>query len=154
MEKSISTALMTIAAVAAALAIINATLPAVGRGTSALIQRNSEASEKIRTAFDIIYVAGDASATDVIAWVKNTGSSTIAPIKSSDVILETPTTFQSLDWGTGSDEWDYVLEDSATDWAPTETLKITLDLTSLAAGTYTLTFITPNGVKVSEQFSV
>ncbi len=154
MEKAIATALMIIASVVAVLAIINAVMPAVGRGNSALASSNIQAADRIRTSLEIVYVSGDSAGLTVVAWIKNTGSTVVKPVSSSDVIIQTPSTIQRLPYGSGSGKWVYVLEDSATDWGPTNTAKITLTLTSMPAGVYTLSFIAPNGIKVSEIFSV
>ncbi|MBI4311746.1 MAG: hypothetical protein HY681_08180 [Chloroflexi bacterium] len=154
MDKAIATALLTIAAVIAVMALINATIPAVGKGASALTSSNVIATERIRTGMEMVYVTGNTTSSTVIAWIKNTGSVDIKPIDGGDIILQTPSTVTRIPYGSGAQYWDYTLEDSETDWGPANTLKITLYLTSLPTGVYTLTYVAHNGIKVSDIFSV
>lgn len=154
MDKTITAALLTIAAIVSALALINAVIPAMGKSTSALVSSNSAAAERLRTSTEIVYVVGDSANTNVYAWVKNTGSIAVMAVEKTDVFLQTPTTYVRVPYGAGADQWQYTLEGSATAWGPTDTIKITINLTALASGVYTLTIVLPNGVTTSEQFSV
>ena len=49
MEKAITSGLLIIASVVAAIALINAVIPALGKSSSALITANAAASDRIKT---------------------------------------------------------------------------------------------------------
>ena len=90
MEKVITTAMLLMASVVAALALINAVLPALGKSSSALATANSVAAARIRTDVDVIHSTGDTSGT-ITVWVKNVGAQVIRSVKDSDVIITKPT---------------------------------------------------------------
>ena len=72
MEKVIATALLAIASIVAAVALINAVLPASGKSSSALVAANKNAAERVKTDIDVIHATGDTAGT-VTVWVKNVG---------------------------------------------------------------------------------
>ena len=61
MDKVITSALLIIASVIAAVALINAVIPAMGKSSSALVAANSDAADRIRTDIAILHVASDTS---------------------------------------------------------------------------------------------
>ena len=65
--------MLVIASLIAAIALINAVLPATGKSASALTTANSEAAKRIKTDIDVIYASGNTSGTITI-WVKNVGT--------------------------------------------------------------------------------
>ena len=154
MEKAITTAMLVIASIVAAIALINAVLPSVGKSASALATANGEAANRIRTDIDIIHSTGNTSGT-VTVWVKNVGTQVIRSIESSDIILTKPNSVSRLPYvsGCSSECWDYILEDSASDWTKAVTVKFTLT-TAVATGTYSVSVAAPNGVSASKDFSV
>ena len=158
MEKSITTALLLIASIIAALALTNAVIPAMGKSASALAMANSQTADRIRTDIEIIHATGD-DANDVITvWVKNVGTKVIKPVTSSDVILTTPTTVVSLSYVSGCSSatapcWDYSWEGGASVWTQAVTVKFTLE-TTVSTGLYTVTFSSPNAASATEDFSV
>ena len=159
MEKSITTAIFIMASVVAAVALINAVVPALGQSTSALVTANSAASERIKTDVEIIHVTGDDGANTVTIWVKNIGSVAIRPVNSTDIFLDTPTTVSRLAYEDGcnsgsSDCWDYSIEGTATEWASTETVKFTLTLSSLGTGVHSVRVAVFNGVTTDKDFSI
>ncbi|PKB65003.1 MAG: hypothetical protein BZY80_01435 [SAR202 cluster bacterium Io17-Chloro-G2] len=155
MEKAITTSLMIIASIVAAMALINAVIPAMGKSASALATANSATADRIRTDIEIIHATGDDAGEVITVWVKNVGTKKINPIKSSDIILTTPTTVASLPYvsGCSSECWDYALEGGATDWSQAVTVKFTLK-TTVDTGVYTVTVSSPNATSASEDFSV
>ena len=157
MEKVITTALLVIASIVAAIALINAVLPAIGKSSGALAAANSEAAARIKTDIDVIHATGDTSGT-ITVWVKNVGTQVIKSIKDSDVIVTKPAGAGgvkrlSYTSGCSSECWDYIIEDSASDWSRTDTVKFTLS-TTVTSGSYTISIAAPNGVSATKDFSV
>ena len=160
MDKAITSGLLIIASVIAAMALINAVIPAMSKSSGALVDANSAAADRIRTDIEVIHVATDTSSgseDQVIVWVKNIGPNTIAPIESGDVFLTLPSTVKRLSHGSssGSEYWDYVVE-NGTDWTQTVTVKMTLHLDngSVTAGSYNVLVNVYNSVNASKDFSV
>ncbi len=156
MEKAITTALLMIASIIAAMALINAVIPAANRTSGALLTANAAAADRIKTDIEIVHASGNAATDKITVWVKNIGSQRIIPINASDVILETPDVgvlrlpYQS---GWSSECWDYVVEGSGSDWENTVTVKFTLS-TSVVAGVYSVTISVFNAISATEDFSV
>ena len=90
MEKVITTALLVIASIVAAVALINAVLPALGKSSSALATANSEAAKRIKTDIEVIHATGDTAGT-ITVWVKNVGTQVVRSVKQTDVIITKPT---------------------------------------------------------------
>lgn len=155
MEKAITSAMLIIASVVAALALINAVIPAMGKSASALATANSQTADRIRTDIEIIHATGNDSTDTITVWVKNVGSKVIKPVTSSDIILITPTTVSSLPYVSGctSECWDYSLEGGASEWTKWVTVKFTLK-TSVETGLYTVTLSSPNAASATKDFSV
>ena len=157
MEKVIATTLMVIASVVAAMALINAVLPALGKSSSALATANKKAAERIRTDIDVVHATGDTSGT-ITVWVKNVGDQVIRSVKDSDVIITKPAAaggVKRLSYvsGCSSECWDFTIEDSGSDWTTAATVKFTLT-TSVTSGSYSVSVAAPNGVTADKDFSV
>ena len=154
MEKVITTAMLVIASLIAAIALINAVLPATGKSASALATANSEAAKRIKTDIDVIYATGTTSGTITI-WVKNVGAQIIKSVKDSDIIIIKPNGASRLSYESGcsSECWDFTLEDSATDWTTAVTVKFTVT-TEVAVGNYSVSVAAPNGITAVKDFSV
>ena len=164
MEKVIATALLTAAAVVATVMIINALLPSVGRGGSAIRSSSQAVSSQIETDVDIIAV--DANSNPVIVWIKNVGAANVLAINLSNVFIEEiDTSFTSMTYDTAADEtcsytppstneWAFCIEGGATSWKPGDTVRITITLSApLTPGDYKVQFITNNGVEAEKSFS-
>ena len=167
MDKVISTALLTIAAVLASVMVINAMLPALGESGGSVLSSSNEAAEIIKTDVEIISVLS--SSKEIYVWVKNVGVVEIEEIDKSDVFLDdVGTSFQRLSHDSTQDDtctfvpsaandWAYCIEDSGGVWSAGATIKITIKLAKLASppsGQYKITFGTSNGVTVDRTFSV
>lgn len=155
MGQAITTAMMVIASIIAAIALINAVLPAMGKSSSALAVANKDAAERIKTDVEIIHATGDVSGT-VTVWVKNIGAQVIRLPAASDIIVTKPSgSVARLPYedGCNSECWDYILEDSATFWKTAVTVKFTLT-TAVAVGSYSITVAVSNGVSATKDFSV
>ena len=162
MEKAITTAMLVIASVIAALALINAVLPATGKSAGALLTANKTAAERIKTDIAIVHATGDATNNKVTVWVKNIGTQSIKPVNSSDVILTTPTDVLRLPYvaSCASECWDYCIEGSSGcvggssgDWIQAVTVKFTIN-TSVDTGNYNVSVAVVNAVKAEKDFSV
>ncbi|MCH8279500.1 MAG: hypothetical protein J4O03_11940 [Chloroflexi bacterium] len=155
MQGVISTALLLIASVIAATALINAVLPAANKSSGALLAANSVAADRIKTDIEIVHASGNDTSNKITLWVKNIGTKNIAPISASDVILTTPSDILRLPYvsGCSSECWDYLVEDSGSDWKQSVTVKFTLS-TSVTTGVYTITLSVVNAVSAVKDFSV
>ena len=153
MDKVLVTTLLTMAAVVAAVMVVNTMLPALGRSSSAVLSSSAAASNRLKTDTEIIHISTDTSSFLVYAWVKNVGATDIIAITSSDLFFKTATTFDRLPHGSGAQYWEYSIEDD-TVWRPGVTIKITVHLTSLAAGDYLVRFVTHNAVTADKEFTV
>ena len=159
MEKAIVTALLIIGSVVATVAIINAVIPAAGKGSSALLTANSDASDRIKTDIDIVFATGSTADDTITFWIKNTGSLKINPIDASDIILTTPTTVTRIP-NTGSSSsnprWDFSIEEG-TEWARSVTVKVTMTFTGdsdVAEGVHKISMTVYNGVSAEKEFSI
>ncbi|MCH8348701.1 MAG: hypothetical protein J4N89_10775 [Chloroflexi bacterium] len=155
MQGVISTALLLIASVIAATGLINAVLPAANKSSGALLAANSVAADRIKTDIEIVHASGNDTSNKITLWVKNIGTKNIAPISASDVILTTPSDILRLPYvsGCSSECWDYLVEDSGSDWKQSVTVKFTLS-TSVTTGVYTITLSVVNAVSAVKDFSV
>ena len=155
MDKVITTALLVIASIVAALALINAVLPATGKSAGALITANKTAAERIKTDIAIVHASGDATNDQITVWVKNIGSQVIKPVNSSDVILTTPSTVTRLPYVAScvSECWDYSIEGGGVDWIQAKAVKLTIK-TSIDTGNYNVSVAVANAVEADKDFSV
>ena len=155
MDKVITTAMLVIASIVAALALTNAVLPATGKSASALVTANKTAADRIRTDIAIVHATGDATNDKVTVWVKNIGTQSIKPITASDVFLTTPTDVLRLPYNASCSTgcWNYSIEGSSADWLQAVTVKFTIK-TSIDTGNYNVSVAVVNAVKDEKDFSV
>ena len=155
MEKAITSALLIIASIIAAMALINAVLPAANKSSGALLMANAVAADRIKTDIEIVHASGNDTSNKITLWVKNIGTKNIVPISASDVILTTPSDILRLPYvsGCSSECWDYSVEDSGSDWKQSVTVKFTLS-TSVSTGVYSITISVVNAVSAVRDFSV
>ena len=111
--------------------------------------------EKMGTDIKIVF-ATSTSSTTVKVWVKNVGTSRIAPsmIVSSDLFFGKVDNAARLNY---SSDWSYsiVNDDGDGVWEPGETLEITITLSSaLSQGDYYVRFVLYNGKDAEYMFSV
>jgi len=123
-EAAITTAIITIACVICAVMLISAIYPAMHRATSSVITTSAKLGERIETSVEIVAEANETSYEYV--WVKNTGSSQLAPsdIECSDIFFG-------------------------------ETVKITINCSSnIGSGDYYFKIVLYNGVSDEDTFSI
>jgi flagellar protein FlaG len=150
--------MLTIAAVVAIVAVVNAVLPSVSRTSGALISASGVVEERIASQIEIVHATGQDGVPDADAWVKNTGASTIAAMDRVDLFFGPEGDFQRIpqgDAGCAAPCWEYEIENASV-WEPTATLHIIIHAdANLATGTtYYLKVVTPNGIADSKFFTV
>ncbi len=158
MEKTITTALLVIASIVATMALINAVIPAAGKGSGALIAANSDAADRIKTDIEIVFASGNSTGDEITFWVKNVGSNTINAIDNSDIFLTSPTAIIRIPYDGGGSPtkpyWKYTVEGSATNWSQAVTTKIEVFLTSGETGLHTVKMAVYNAVTAEKEFSI
>jgi hypothetical protein len=157
-EAAITTAIIAIASVICAGMLVSAIYPAANRATSSVIATSTKLGERIETAIDIIAEANETSHASI--WVKNTGSSEIPQIASSDVFFGGIHTFQRIPYDedrTPAPCWNYSLDNDDGDgrWDVGETLCVVINSsTPIAAGDYYVKVIVYNGISDEDTFSI
>ena len=151
--------MLTIAAIVAIVAVVNAVLPSVSRTSGALISASGAVEDRIASQIEIVHATGQDADPEAEIWIKNTGASTVDAIDRVDVFFGPDGDFQRIAAGADSTCtapcWYYEIE-NALAWEPTATLHITVkDDTDLASGTtYYIKIVTPNGIADSKFFTV
>ena len=160
-EETISTAILTVATIIAAVVLLTAIYPSLYAVSGSILSMDSVATDRIRT--DMTVLAEYPSSVDgnfvLVAWIKNTGSTTIdqASLGQSDVYLYTgsgKTTLISRSGGNPS--WTYAIlnGNGGPDWDPGETLQVTITYgNSLSPGTMKFRLALDNGVYTEDTFS-
>ncbi len=144
MDKVLTTALLTIAAIVAAVMVVNAVLPALSTGSTAMLSSSQAAAERMKTDIEIIHATSGNSTTTL--WVKNVGSTEIQNIRDSDVFVNDELmTFEQggVDCTVDDKLWSH--DDG--DWMPSKTLEITVCINGPQSR---VRFTTPNGVTDEE----
>lgn len=150
--------MLTIAAIVAIVAVVNAVLPSVSRTSGALISASNVVEDRISSQIEIVHATGQDADPDADVWVKNTGSSTIGAVDRVDVFFGPEGNFQRIaqgDPGCTAPCWEYDIE-NASSWEPTATLHIIVHADAdLASGTtYYVKVVTPNGITNAKFFTV
>ena len=160
MDKVIVTGLLVTGAVAAAVIVIITIGPSIGTSSQSVVQSQSEAAKRIKTAIEIIAVAANSDGTTVDAYVKNVGVATIDALDNSDVFLILEgTRFDAMSYSTGGATltWSGDLKESGIAWNRGDTLHVEVSLSGADVVadnlTHVLRFSTPNGVTDEESFS-
>jgi hypothetical protein len=144
--------------VTAIAAVIAALMPAISRSGQALVMSADVANDRLSSQIEIVQATGIVSDTQALAWVKNTGSTTITAISKSDVFFGPETDFQRVpygDPGCTAPCWNYTIEND-TAWNRAATVRVTVLLTdALAASTtYYFKMVIPNGIEDLKFFTL
>ena len=130
-EEAISTAILTVATIIAALVLVNAMYPSLYSASGSILSMNNRAAERIRTDMTVLtewYPLGHA-ADDIAleAWVKNTGSTTVTETDLSHIDLFIYTG-NGMSARIPADDWSHELlnGDGDTNWDPTETMHLAI----------------------------
>jgi flagellar protein FlaG len=159
-DEAISTAILTIATIIAALVLVNAMYPSLYSASGSILSMNNRAADRIKTDLTVLtewYPPGHA-ADDIAleAWIKNTGSTTVTEkeLENTDLFLYTgnheSARIPGLDWtplilnGDGDKSWD-----------PGETMHILVHYnpTGSSTGTWKLRMTLPDGVYAEDSFT-
>jgi hypothetical protein len=137
----------------ATLAIFNGIMPAISQSQDTIGAAAAAASDRIGSRVEIIQVAANGNQVD--AWLKNIGTANISDIQHGDVFLSSGSNTTLLAYGGPTAPfWESAFTGSDSEWVPASTIHITITLSSpLAPGTYSLKFVTPNGVSDETSFS-
>ncbi len=152
MDKVLSTALLTIVGVITAAMLASALIPTVSRSLGTMAVTTSVIEKRLQTDLAFEYVVQNTSSNTLLAWVKNTGTTDIAPVTQVDLILTGSSTYLRIPYGNGAGQWQYSLDGST--WSPGTTASITVNQLTLTSGQYQFTLITPNGISVGKTFNV
>lgn len=157
MEKTITTAILTIAAVMVALVLVNAMVPSSYTSSRTAAAVTSRLDTRMRTDLTIVHVAAETVGDQnyVRIWLKNTGLATIDSIPRLDVVLAGSSGSKLYPHGTGQGKWQYaILSDGQTEWSPGATLRLDLQVAAPLTGMHTAVVTTPTGVQVKDTFSL
>ena len=158
MEKAIATVMLTVAGIAAIVAVLNALTPAIARTSSSLVASADTVDSRIATQIEIVHATGVVGSPNAEAWAKNIGGIAITPLSRVDVFFGPEDNFVRLPQGDEactSPCWYATIENDAV-WNPTATLKITILFgTNLVTDTsYYIKVVTPNGISDARFFTV
>lgn len=162
--------MLTIAGIAAAAAIFNAVFPALSRSTGAIVQAGASVDDRLKSDIEIVHVIGELDSSgsfsdtnsnstfEIFIWVKNVGTTRILDETAIDLFLGQPGNFvriPHLSYADSFPKWDYTLEGGASEWGPSNTLKITVEYDSTQSqGNYDVKVNLPNGVSDETFFSM
>ncbi|HIH74271.1 MAG TPA: hypothetical protein HA306_03105 [Methanosarcina sp.] len=154
-KEVITSAILVIVSVIAAVAFVNAILPSVyGLSDSySSVARNME--DQFKTDIDIIFIYPDGD--NVYVWIKNVGSSNIplSQLQYCDVFIMSSSGYWNPEFESVSNpSWEFTLENGDGDtWNRGETIKASIKLDNLPSDIYKITFFLYNGVSTSDTFS-
>jgi archaeal flagellar protein FlaG len=158
----ISTALLMIATVVAAVALINAVFPSI-YGMSGSIQAvTNNVNDRMKTEIQFIYETPDSSGNSLAAWVKNTGQTQMTPgeLNDSDLFISDADGVMQLASLNSSTApcWTYTIENGNGNgiWGPGETLEINLNTNQpfVQGNNYDIRLVLYNGAYCEDSFSV
>ena len=150
--------MLTVAGIAAIVAIINAMMPAISRTSASIVASSDSINDRISTQVEIIHAGGAEGSPTIDAWTKNVGGISIVPLNRVDVFFGPENNFVRVPYGGASCSspcWSYSLENDTT-WSPTSTLHITINMDDgLVTGTtYFIKVVAPNGISDARFFTV
>lgn len=154
-KEVISSAILVIVSVIAAVAFVNAILPSVYSlsGSYNSVAQNME--DQFKSDIDIIFIYPDGN--NIYVWVKNVGSSNIplSKLDYCDIFVMSSSDYYNPGFESASNpSWNYTLVNGDGDtWNRGETIKATITLDSLPSDLYKVTFFLYNGVSASDTFS-
>ena len=155
MDKVVVTVFLLIAGIVCSLAVFNAIYPAINRSASAISTMSSSIDDRIKSQIEIIQTESNGS--NIYVWVKNVGASRIVAIDSCDVFLEEAGTLSHITYGgVSTPRWEYTIEGKPGEDVCdlTDTIKITIYLSSAPSGSCIVKVVLPNGISEEHQFSI
>jgi len=153
MDKAIVTVLLIICGIVATIAMFNGVMPAISQSQGTISNAAAAASDRIGSRVEIIQVSLHQNQVEL--WVKNIGTVSIPEIQLSNVFLGSGSTQALVNYGgTATPYWGYQIIGSDTVWNEMDTIQVSVTLaTPLAPGSYSVEFVTPNGVNDQVTFS-
>ena len=168
-DKVISTSLLVVATVAAAMVMISAVMPAIARSGNAITRSSARVDDRIETQVSIVYGTAELDSNgawqdtdsdsyfDVWVWVKDVGASRIIGIDQTDVFFGVTGNFIRVphvnDAGGAYPSWSYTVE-NGTEWENSVTIKITIHYEAAkASDTYEVKVVVPPGAYDDHFFS-
>lgn len=159
-EEAISTAILTVATIIAALVLVNAMYPSLYSASGSILSMNDRTADRIRTDLTVLTewypLSHPADDIRLEAWIKNTGTTTITrkDLGNSDVFLDTGNRM-SVRIPDGDWTGDLVNDDGDGNWGPTETLHVTVrfDPAGTSRGNWWLRLALPNGIYAEDSFA-
>lgn len=159
--------MLMIAGIAATAFVINAIMPSIQRAGSDIVAASDSVGNRMRSDVRIIETSGTDGSDTVQVWAKNVGTADIGSLDKVDVFFGETDNFERV---TFDDQpecvsplvpprtdpcWQYQVE-NATYWTPFATLRISiyLDYDLVAGEEYVATIVLPNGIRVSETFTL
>jgi flagellar protein FlaG len=159
-EEAISTAILTVATIIAALVLVNAMYPSLYNASGSILAMNDRASERIMTDLTVLTewypISHPADDICLEAWVKNTGRTTITAkdLGESDLFLYTG---NRMSVHIPKTDWSYALlnGDGDTGWGPTETVHLTVHFNPSGSGNgnWRLRLALPSGIYTEDSFA-
>ena len=166
--------MLTIAAVAAAGAIVNAILPVLSRSSGAVVTASAKVDEQLKSDISIVHAVGELDSAgsfsdtngnalfDIFIWVKNIGDTRIFSIPNTDLFVGKTGDFARISHETELEagvypRWGHSIEggESTSEWGPKDTLKITVTYGSTQTqGNYDVKVVIPNGISDEYFFSM
>lgn len=159
-EQAISTAILTVATIIAALVLVNALYPSLYSASGSILSMNNRASDRILTDITVLtewYDPGHPENDIALeAWVKNTGSTTVTAdeLADADVFLytgnHTAVRIPGASWSR-----ELLNGNGDADWDPAETIHVIVhyDPAGSSQGTWKLRLVLPNGVSAEDSFT-
>lgn len=154
-KEVITSAILIIVSVIAAVSFVNAILPSVYGLSESYnsVARNME--DQFKTDVEIIFIYPEGNSVSV--WIKNVGSSNIplSQLQYCDVFILSSSGYWNPGFESNSTpSWEYTLENGDGDtWNRGETIKAAIELDALPSDIYQITFFLYNGVSASDTFS-
>lgn len=161
-DETISTAIMAVATIIAAVVLINAVYPALYGASGSILSMNGIATDRMKTDIKVLtewYPGGMPQDLGLVAWVKNTGSTTItsADMNNTDLFLYMGSGTSARIPSTGTDNsWSYTIlnGDGDSNWDPAETIQVNVHYRdSISPGTLRLRMALHNGIYAEDTFS-
>ena len=155
MDKVIATILLIIAAVVGVGLVVNISLPAISRSSSAILSGAGKIDERIQTQISIIHATGDAiDNTKAHIWVMNIGAARITALDNCAIHFGREGIVTDFVYDAEGDDppcWSY---EPSGDWELMDTVKFTINNDAALSGTYLFKIATPNGVPDEHYFSI
>lgn len=156
-----SSALLMIATIIAAVALINAVFPSIYGMSGSITAVSTNVNDRMKSDIKFIYETSDHT-TQMTAWVKNTGKTSIllSNFNYTDMFYgqSNGAMTRAVLNQTSAPSWTYAIEngDGNGKWDPGETMRITINATTpfLEGNDYRLRITLPNGVYCEDYFTL